>query len=115
MQELMLQKAKDCNFLYKDAIDNNPYARTKYPEYGHIPIIAEMIISIQLLDNSLEKFKQKQERDFFLKQFWTQVDTSLREWVMTVNDAKYPEVAIQQIKDLKRTFTKFYSGKTGKG
>lgn len=105
LHQLMLQKANDCNNLFQktQVID---FTKSYQPvsAYDYIPTISEVIISIQLLDNSLTKYSQTKERDFFLKQFWVQLNTSVRWYFKNVQYSGYPETAQNQILDIQRIF-----------
>ncbi|HLA57166.1 MAG TPA: hypothetical protein VK622_00320 [Puia sp.] len=84
LQNFMLEKAKDCNVLWK--YHNGVQLSFVYTDYTSndnfpIPVLSEIIISKQLLDNSLEslyRIESLKKRSFLLKQFWIQLDTSLR-------------------------------------
>src|SRR5687767_14987014 len=80
IQQLMLKKANDCNFLWAKMKNEPPHPQMSNYVIKYIPTISEIIISIQLLDNSLDEYSQTAKRQFFLKQFWIQIDTSLREF-----------------------------------
>jgi len=88
IQKLLLDKAKDCNLIYETTFEN--WSNRLYPAgmpsppYSYGSVIDEIIISIQLLDNSLAEYTQMKKRDFFLKQFWIQLKPSIREHFKTM-------------------------------
>lgn len=104
LQQLVLEKAKDCNNLWKIVKNGNfdpAYANTGTP---YIDTVSEIIISLQLLDNSVEEYKQKGKTDFYLRQFWTQLDTSLRTFIMQAQYGAFNQVLQQQIIDIQNKF-----------
>jgi len=109
LQQLMLQKAKDCNLLWENAFNVLTGVQFSNPSFKYVPTISEIIISIQLLDNSLVEYSQIDKRDFFLKQFWIQIDTSLREYFKDgVDLSGYHETTQQQIIDIIKTFNPLF-------
>jgi len=104
LQQLVLDKAKDCNHLWAIVKNGNfdpAYANTGAP---YIETVSEIIISLQLIDNSVAEYKQKSKIDFYLRQFWTQLDTSLRTYIMQAQHGAFHQVLQQQIVDIQNKF-----------
>jgi len=82
IQNMILQKAKDCNQVYSN--DYNEWLATP----GVVPhinntvylgsTIAEVYLSVKLLENTLKEFRIPYKVDYFLLQFWYQVNSSIR-------------------------------------
>lgn len=116
LHEMMLQKAKDCNRLFEKTqvieFRDTPLGGPPRPEtvYQYIPTISEIIISIQLLNHSLNLYSQKNKRGFFLLQFWTQLSTPLREYFKLIEYQynKYHETTQKQLQDIVKTFSPYF-------
>lgn len=91
IQQLMLTKAKECNSFFEQSEHGRFMGIPHAPqETAYIKVITEMIISLQLLDNSLNSLTYKsnrksKKRNFFLLQFWIQLNTTLREYIKRKN------------------------------
>ncbi len=87
LQNMMLTKAKECNQEYDKANKIRfSFIPTPLEETSYSGVITEMIITMQLLDNSLgtlvyKKKSIKKKREFFLLQFWIQLNTDIRELI----------------------------------
>lgn len=104
LERLVTERAKECNLLWKKAFEESRHPQENV-NLRYTPIISEIIVSIQLLDNSLKEYSQMEKRNFFIKQFWIQLDTPLREYFKNwTNVLGYDETTKQQISDIKRTF-----------
>ncbi len=104
LQELVLGKAKDCNERWH-GIENEQYSASYFRAGLHYSsTVSEVIISLQLLDNSLAEYDQKEKKEFYLKQFWTQLDTSLRVFIMRAEGHGFNEDIQKQITDIHNTF-----------
>lgn len=82
LHEIILQKAKDCNIIHQQAADTS--SRSGYSitmQIEETNMVSEIIISVQLLDNSLKRYGLTNRRDFFLLQFWIQLHTAAREYI----------------------------------
>ena len=109
LHELMLQKAKDCNSLFTEMLEDDNGDYTPQVAYKFYPIISEVIISIQLLDNSLFQYDQKIRRSFYLLQFWTQLQPGLRGYFKNVDpNIDYNEIGKKQLATIHDTFHLFY-------
>ena len=88
LQNFMLDKAKDCNNLWNNLNGIEvAFTHTDATSFENfpIPVVSEIIISKQLLDNSLNflyGIKSHKKKEFLLRQFWTQLDTSLRQAII---------------------------------
>ena len=110
IQNLVLQKANECNKLWKEIerdVMNNNGIQSK--SVLIVPLISEIIITFQLVDNCLKEYKYKKKRNFLLRQFWTQLNTSLRLFIQHENVGNYTETLNRQILDIKRTLQPFMS------
>jgi hypothetical protein len=79
INQLMLQKAKECNELW--AIARNDMVHPQSTKIVYNDTFSEIIISIQILNNFLDTYKETGKRNFLLLQFWIQLNTSLREFI----------------------------------
>src|SRR5258706_5859915 len=89
IQDLVLQKAKDCNAIYEKDIEEGFRNYTAASIGRYYSTISETIISLQLLDNLLKEYSLNKKREFFLTQFWTQLSTDIRYYFKTVNFEEY--------------------------
>lgn len=106
IQELILQKSKDCNDIYEQATSNyNINTPRGTPLIG---FISEIIISIQLLDNILKSYSLVEKRSFFLTQFWIQLSTSGRLYIKNENQSGGNKITQQQIEDIQKTFSPLF-------
>lgn len=119
VQALMLDKAKECNGIYEESIKIR-FSFVPYPpmETSLSKVIEEIIISIQLLDNSLDyrsygRKKKEKRRNYYLLQFWIQLDTDVRGFFKNIDiDGISPEIKNdtfkKQINDVIITFKNFF-------
>ena len=116
-QKLIIEKAKDCNAIYSNmpnegetiGIDVNPKRIT-------VQAITEVVISIQLIENALDRFnlssgwipllKVDSHKAFLLKQLWFQLDPVLRTRILTDKFNGYPGLTMLQARQLCEIFRK---------
>jgi hypothetical protein len=73
--------------------------------FDYNPIILEIMTSIRLLDNSLSEYSQTKKRQFFLNQFWTQIDLSLKhDLKFTADFMPLDDIVIKYLAIIKGTF-----------
>lgn len=107
LQQLMLAKANFCNSLWNEARETAAHPQMDL-RIVYTPVITEVIVSIQLLDNSLMVYSEKGRRQFLLNQFWIELNTSLREFIKNSTVEELQGALKQQILDLKCTFEPFF-------
>lgn len=109
MHDFVIGKAKDCNELAlivskMGILDYDQNDRSRF-----YPMISEIIISIQLLDNLLDEYKKKPHRYFFLLQFWIQLSTPLRSYIKTFKpDQFYSDISKGQMETIQSTFKNLF-------
>jgi len=108
VQDLMLQKAKDCNLMYFEAWRGAPELQESL-HLRDVDVVSEIIISFQLLDNILANYSLKKKETFFLRQLWTQLSTSIRSKIKKWdNIEKYHTTTQQQIRDIQTKFKPYF-------
>lgn len=109
LQELVLEKARDCNMLFQEAKRIENKSIDKLPSMIAITdLISEITISRQLIDNSLREYKLNKRRNFFLLQFWTQLNTSLRIFIQRHNFDGVNDSTEEQVEMLRGDFMQFF-------
>jgi hypothetical protein len=103
INQLILQKAKDCNELWLIARSNAVHPQTTSVVYNDT--FSEIIISIQILNNFLNTYKETGKRNFLLLQFWIQLNTSLREFIKVENN----NVVNKHLPNIKNHFRQFFA------
>jgi hypothetical protein len=89
VQDMMLTKAKDCNSIYGNIqIDLTGYD-SLLKEVKLAALTSEIVISLQLLDNLIIDYKIKKKRNFFIKQYWTQLNSTIRNYLKTNNQYEF--------------------------
>jgi len=81
IQKLVLQKAIDCNNVYAVEVEKFSNKSGDVRFFDNMPFLIEIVASKILIADSLTKFKQKKHQDFFLTQFWIQVNPSIRQYL----------------------------------
>jgi hypothetical protein len=107
LQQLMLTKANFCNTLWGEAVDSAAHPQISI-KTTCIPAMSEIIISIQLLDNSLIVYSEQGRRRFLTNQFWIELNTSLREFIKNANPEEFEGALRNQVLDVRRTFALFF-------
>ena len=109
LHELALQKAKDCNTLFAIAQYTESQTLNELStQIKMIDTISEITISVQLIDHSAEAYKLKDRRTFFLLQFWTQLNTSLRIFLKRGQFHHLPNETQNQLSNIVKTFAAFF-------
>jgi len=81
IQKLILDKAKDCNEHWYNEGGQVVKSFDKYLVFlSGYKCISEIIITIDLLDTFLAEYDLQKKKTFFLKLFWIQLDSSLRQY-----------------------------------
>ena len=109
LHELTLQKAKDCNILFEKAQDTT--AQSLYEiekDIAMINTISELTISRQLITKSVKEYCLKGKENFFLLQFWIQLNTSFRIMLKRQHFANLPSNTQKQISDFRAIFQPFF-------
>jgi hypothetical protein len=107
LQQLMLTKANFCNTLWGET-RNASFQPQISIKTACIPVISEIIISIQLLDNSLIVYSEQSRRRFLIHQFWIELNTSLREFIKSATSDEFEGGLRNQIAQLKGIFEPFF-------
>jgi len=109
LHELALQKAKDCNTLYGIAqYTESQTINELTTQIKMIDTISEITISVQLIDQSARAYYLKGRRTFFLLQFWTQLNTSLRFFLKQGSFHHLPTATQNQLSIIVKTFATFF-------
>lgn len=109
LHEIILQKARDCNIIYQQALDTS--SRSGYSITTQIEetnMISEIVISIQLLDKSLKRYGLVNRRDFFLLQFWIQLNTGARLYIKSNGHNQLRNDAQKNIDTVIEVFKDFF-------
>ena len=111
VQDMMLQKAKDCNLLY-EKISEKPVPQFKWIEFEdeYSPVISEATSGFKLLENLLERYSLGWKKEFFLEQFWLQLNESVRSYLMNLKEIEnYDEINQKKIRNIQEEFKPFAS------
>jgi hypothetical protein len=107
LQQLMLNKANFCNSLWEDARKSAMHPQISIKTVC-IPVVSEIIISIQLIDNSVKEYSEQKRRRFLIHQFWIQLNTSLREFIKSAKAEEFEGGLKDQIIHVRGNFESFF-------
>jgi hypothetical protein len=109
IQKLVLEKSKDCNELWKEGKQKYFAASSSRIFFNQKAIIDEIIISIDLIENSLVEFNQPSKRDFFLRQFWIQCNSEIKDFFgQRISLTPFDEITRQKISRIQKIFNPLF-------
>ena len=110
LQQLVLKKAQDCNNFWL-SIDNEFHYLPQSYETEYFNTFSEISISLQLIDETLNEISSKdfkKKRIHFLKLFWIQLNTSLREYILTATFEGQNKSYSQLVLQIRKAFSPFF-------
>jgi len=109
IQKMMLDKSNECNDIFKQSVleyQTQPsyIGQERKTGFNYMTTIDEIIKSNQLLVNALAEYKESNKLEFFLEQFWIQLDNRIRRNII---EHKSNSIKGKRDKDMEEVFEIF--------